>query len=82
MTNLTHESGPNTSAESDSHGEQVYFFITFIAMCLFFFSCSALIEKYKPSYGHETGYTILIGVTISLLIYACVGNKVATSFQF
>lgn len=51
-------------------------------MCLFFFTCSAVIEKYKPSYGHETGYTILIGVTISLLIYACVGNKVASSFQF
>ena len=51
-------------------------------MCLFFFVCSALIEKYHPQYGHETCYTILLGVTISLLIYACVGNRVEESFQF
>ncbi len=51
-------------------------------MCIFYFLCSACIEKYKPSYGIETSYTILIGITISLIIYACVGNKLTTSFHF
>ena len=51
-------------------------------MCIFYFACSAFIEKYKPKYGIETSYTILIGVTISLLIYACVGNKLTASFHF
>lgn len=51
-------------------------------MMLFFFVCSALIEKYKPKIGHETGFTIILGIVLSLLIFACVGDKVAESFKF
>ena len=51
-------------------------------MMLFFFICSALIEKYKPTYGHETCYTILFGVLISLILYAIIGTEAESSFQF
>lgn len=49
---------------------------------LFFFVGSAIIEKLKPRYGHETGYTIIFGVVISLIIYASVNDRVANTFQF
>lgn len=49
---------------------------------LFFFVCSAIIEKYKPKIGHETGLTIILGIVISLIIFACVGDKVEESFKF
>jgi hypothetical protein len=71
----------NSTAHHTEEGEiedktSEYFLLTFIVMCLFFFVSSALIEKYKPSYGHETCFTILVGVTISLLIYAIVGHDI------
>lgn len=60
----------------------VYFYLIFLLMMLFFFVGSAIIEKLKPRYGHETGYTIIFGVVISLIIYASVNDRVANTFQF
>jgi FtsH-binding integral membrane protein len=85
MTNSTFTNATAHHQEMDENiieKTSVYFYLTFIVMCLFFFVSSSLIEKYKPLYGHETGYTILVGVTISLLIYAIVGHDVASSFKF
>ena len=39
-------------------------------MMLFFFITGALIEKYKPRFGHETCLTIILGVTISVIMWA------------
>jgi len=58
----------------------LYFLMTFIVMMLFFFIGSALIEKYKPTYGHETCYTILFGVSISLILYAIIETEAKDSF--
>ena len=49
---------------------------------LFFFVMSAIIEKYKPQYGHETCATIVVGVFISLILYASLGTSAAGRFQF
>lgn len=49
---------------------------------LFFFVMSAIIEKYKPEYGHETCATIIVGVFISLILYASLGASQASRFQF
>ena len=49
--------------------QTLLFFISFIGMMLFFFICSALIEKHKPSFGHETTYTILLGIAFSVILY-------------
>jgi NhaP-type Na+/H+ or K+/H+ antiporter len=43
---------------------------------------SAIIEKYKPAYGHETCATIVVGVFISLILYASLGSSEAARFQF
>jgi len=47
--------------------------VLFLAMMLFFFISAAIIEKYKPQYGHETCFTIIFGVSLSLILYASIG---------
>lgn len=74
--------GSLPSEEGGSEEESVYFYITFLVMLVFFFVGAGVIEKYKPKYGHETGYTVALGILISFLIFACVGDEVATTFQF
>jgi NhaP-type Na+/H+ or K+/H+ antiporter len=54
----------------------------FSVLMMFFFVCCAAIETYKPRFGHETGYTIILGIIMSLLIYAIVGDEVAHTFHF
>ena len=67
---------------SAAESTNIYFLICFIVLMLFFFVMAALIESYHPKYGHETGYTIVFGVILSLIIYACIGSKVANTFKF
>jgi hypothetical protein len=50
------------------------FYITFMLVMLFFFVCSAVIEKYKPSVGHETTYTIIVGVLFSIMLFYATPN--------
>jgi len=58
------------------------FFVLFLIMMLFFFVVAAFIEKYKPQYGHETCYTILFGVSLSLILYAVTGDSSKPGFAF
>ena len=59
-----------------------FFYITFICMMLFFFFGMAVIEKYKPKYGHETCYTLILGMTISCLVYAIKGPALVETWKF
>lgn len=45
-----------------------------MVMMVFFFVCSALIEKKKPAYGHETTYTILVGIAFSVVLFFSTKN--------
>lgn len=58
------------------------FFVLFLVMMLFFFVVAAFIEKYKPQYGHETCYTILFGISLSLILYASIGDSASQGFSF
>ena len=72
-----------TSEEGGENEEtKMYFLTTFIFLCFFFFFMMGVIEKYHPKYGHETGMTVVLGVVISLLIYAIKGDEVAATFKF
>jgi NhaP-type Na+/H+ or K+/H+ antiporter len=51
-------------------------------MMLFFFMGMALIEKYKPKYGHETTYTVALGLLISVLVYAIKGPELVLIWKF
>ena len=72
--------GAALPGEDASEEESVYFYITFLIMLVFFFVGAGLIEKYKPKYGHETGYTVALGILISFLIFACVDDRVVDTF--
>jgi hypothetical protein len=53
----------------DKQTQSLLFYVSFMSMMLFFFICSALIEKHKPAYGHETTYTILAGIAFSIVLF-------------
>jgi len=74
---------PKLGEASEEDKESVFFFyITFIVMMLFFFMGMALIEKYKPQYGHETTYTVALGLVISCLVYAIKGPELVLTWRF
>jgi hypothetical protein len=49
--------------------DKVIFLVTFTFMILFFFIVGAIGEKYKPKIGHETTYTVLLGLILSLILW-------------
>lgn len=51
-------------------------------MMLFFFFGMALIEKFKPKYGHETAATVVLGLCISLILYAIEGPRLVLQWKF
>ena len=70
-------------AKTDEEKEQqVYFYIVFIMMMLFFFLGMAFIEKYKPKFGHETCYTVILGMVVSLLVYWIKGKELVNVWKF
>ena len=57
-------------------------------MLLFFFICGSAGEKYKPVVGHETTYTIILGLIISIILWYCAGgpqgngDTLSSTFKF
>ena len=49
---------------------------------IFFFVTAALNERYKPRCGHQTSYTIIVGVIISLFLYLGFGTERETTYKF
>lgn len=58
------------------------FYLMLVAAMIFFFVCAGAIEKYKPRCGHQTSYTIILGVIFSLILYACLKDARADDYQF
>lgn len=52
----------------------LYFLATMILLLLFFFISGSAIEHFKPAIGHETCATLILGISISCLLYAVVGD--------
>ena len=85
LTEILMAAHPRLTAldEEEQHQEQVYgFYLTFFIMMLFFFITGAMIEKFKPRYGHETCLTLILGIIISLILWAIHPVKNTTVFQF
>jgi hypothetical protein len=53
----------------ESETDKIIFLVTFTFMILFFFIVGAIGEKYKPKVGHETTYTVLLGLLVSLILW-------------
>lgn len=65
----------------DNHA-QTYFLVSFIFLMLFFYFGAAIMERYKPRVGHETGATIALGMLISYLFWIKYGNDMREGFKF
>ena len=50
------------------------FYVSFMIMMIFMFVTKSLVEKYKPSIGHETSYTIIFVVIFSVILYFSTPN--------
>ena len=51
-------------------------------MMVFFFFGMAVIEKYKPPYGHETAATVVLGIIVSCLVFAIKGPELEVAWHF
>ena len=77
---LLSSSDPNQDFEIET--EQVEFYVILLCTMLFFFTSAALVEKYKPKFGHQTSFTIIVGIIISVILYACLGNSREGLYEF
>ena len=68
------QSGGGEVGEVGEVQTAIYFFMCFGLLMMLFFVFCGIIEHYKPKYGHETGATIVLGIFMSLLIYAIKGD--------
>lgn len=64
------QSGGGEVGEVGEVQTEIYFFMCFGLLTMLFFVFCGIIEHYKPKFGHETGATIVLGIFMSLLIYA------------
>ena len=53
-----------------------------VLMLLFFFISGAAIEHYKPLVGHETCATLILGMCVSLIVYAIVEDEFQEVWKF
>lgn len=60
--------------EIDEEVEKMEFYTVLFLLMLFFFVMAAMNERYKPKCGHQTSFTIILGVCISLVLWLSFGN--------
>lgn len=58
----------------DGEAASITFYVTFLLMLLFFFITASCGEKYKPPCGHETTYTVALGMVISIILWYAAGG--------
>jgi len=45
------------------------FYTLMFAMMFFFFVIAACNSKFKPKYGHQTSFTLIIGVVVAIFLW-------------
>ena len=55
--------------------------ILFVVMIAFFFMAGAF-EKYKPKCGHQTSFTIILGIILSLIFFYFWKDSRSTYYGF
>jgi len=68
--------------EHHDHEASTVFLVVFLFLMFFFYVGAAIIEKYKPKVGHETGATIILGMLISYIFWMVYGNTQRKNFEF
>ena len=62
--------------------QEAAFILTMLALMLIFFFGAGIMEKYKPKYGHETGFVVLCGVLFSVIFWYAKGINDIETFRF
>ena len=76
---------PKTEEEISDEQEEIdkmEFYLILFGVMLFFFIMAGANERYKWACGHQTSFTIIFGVCVSLILYAAFGNKRADIYKF
>ena len=58
------------------------FYIILFLVMLFFFIMAACNEKFKPKVGHQTSFTIILGILIALILWGCFGDSRTDIYKF
>lgn len=58
------------------------FYVILFLLMLFFFVMSACNERYKPKVGHQTSFTIILGVIVALILWISFGNSRTEIYRF
>ena len=64
---------PAPEDDIDEEVEKMEFYTVLFLLMLFFFIMAAANERYKPKCGHQTSFTIILGVCISLVLWLAFG---------
>ena len=85
---LMSSSGPDLippgpiAEDPEVHRHKMAFYCMLFMCMIFFFFTASLVEVYKPMCGHQTSFTIIFGVCVSLLIYLCSGFEKVELYEF
>ena len=73
LVNASH--GDEDPDETQKEDENMDFYLILFTLMMLFFVTSAYNERYKPVCGHQTSYTIIAGIVISLLLWLIFSDK-------
>ena len=84
MTNSSLNATANAAHHEEYHKDHnpVYFFMTVVFLMLSYFISEALIDKYKPRFGHPSGVALVLGIVFSFIVRASEHDKLAYVFRF
>ena len=68
--------------EDELEADHMEFYLMLFILMLFFFVMAAINEKFKPRCGHQTSYTIIFGVLISIVLWYGFGNSRTAIYKF
>ena len=74
------EPEPISLIEKDK--QDAAFILTMLFLMMIFFFGAGVMEKYKPSFGHETGVVVLAGVIFSVIFWYTKGEEDIETFKF
>lgn len=74
--------GSEETPSQKEEEEHMEFYVIVFCVMLFFFTMAACNDKYKLKVGHQTSFTIILGVIIALVLWAVFGDTRADIYRF
>ena len=68
--------------DAELEAQHMQFYAMMLIMMFFFFAAAAYNDKYKPSCGHQTSYTLIIGCLVSVGLWYAYHESRAQMYKF